>query len=386
MPEIPEIRAHAERLEALAAGEVLKRVEPLSFTAFKTASPPPSDAVGWPLRSVGQRAKYLLLHFASPSAESVAGGDGDEGAQGESEAGDAGAESEAAAGDATGASGARGTWADGEHDGASGARGASGDGEDGGGLTFVVHLMQGGRLRVLEPGAKRPRRPRDGLVRFEFESGLGLLLTEPGTQKRAGVWVLAGDPAADPSSTDPPATPEPEPEPTTDRSTGVEPEAIDTTSPASVNPLIGLGPEATVVDPAAMAELMAAHSARLHNFLRDQRVISGLGRRMANEICHRAKLSPFASTAKLDADAVGRVVAAIGAVVDESLTAERQLAQMSRSAERPSAVHARTGEPCPACGDIVRAVEYRDYSVNYCAGCQTGGRVLADNTTSKFLR
>ena len=327
MPEIPEIRAHAERLEALAAGEVLKRVEPLSFTAFKTASPAPSDAVGWPLCSVGQRAKYLLLRFAPPPHEPTTGESG---------------------------------------------------------LTFVVHLMQGGRLRVLKPGAKRPRRPRDGLVRFEFESGLGLLLTEPGTQKRAGVWVLAGDPAADPSSTDPPATPEPEP--TTDRSTGVEPETTDATSAASVNPLLGLGPEATDVDPAAMAELMAAHSARLHNFLRDQRVISGLGRRMANEICHRAKLSPFASTAKLDAEAVGRVVAAIGAVVDESLTAERQLAQMSRSAERPSGVHARTGEPCPVCGDVVRAVEYRDYSVNYCAGCQTGGRVLADNTTSKFLR
>ena len=333
MPEIPEIRTHAERLEALAAGEVLKRVEPLSFTAFKTASPQPSDAVGWPLRSVGQRAKYLLLRFAPTPEAPVASGEG--------------------AGDATGGSG---------------AGGASGDGEDGGGLTFVVHLMQGGRLRVLDPDAKRPRRPRDGLVRFEFESGLGLMLTEPGTQKRAGVWVLTGDPT-------PTAT-----------STGSRSEAASEDSAASVNPLIGLGPEATDVDPAGMAELMAAHSARLHNFLRDQRVISGLGRRMANEICHRAKLSPFASTAKLDAEAVGRVVAAIGAVVDESLTAERQLAQMSRSAERPSAVHARTGEPCPVCGDVVRAVEYRDYSVNYCAGCQTGGRVLADNTTSRFLR
>ncbi|WP_419855181.1 DNA-formamidopyrimidine glycosylase family protein [Candidatus Poriferisodalis sp.] len=286
MPEIPEIRAHAERLEALAAGEVLKRVEPLSFTALKTASPSPNDAVGWPLRSVSQRAKFLLLRFAP-------------------DAGD--------------------------------------------GLTFVVHLMQGGRLRVLEPGAKRPRRPRDGLARFEFESGLGLLLTEPGTQKRAGVWVIASD-------------------------------------PAEAEPLARLGPEATEVDAAAMAELMAAHSARLHNFLRDQRVMSGLGRRLANEICHRAKLSPFAPTGRMDGEGVEAVVAAIGAVVDESLAAERELPQMSRSAERPSAVHSRTGEQCPVCGDVVRAVEYRDYSVNYCAGCQTSGRVLADNTTSKFLR
>ena len=309
MPEIPEIRAHAERLEALAAGEVLKRVEPLSFTAFKTASPQPSDAAGWPLRSVGQRAKFLLLRFAPPSQDSVEG-------SGEPAAGDS----------------------------------RTGSAECGGdGLTFVVHLMQGGRLRVLQPDAKRPHRPRDGLARFEFESGLGLLLTEPGTQKRAGVWVLAGDPTA-------------------------------------AEPLAGLGPEATDIDAAAMAELMAAHSARLHNFLRDQRVISGLGRRLANEICHRAKLSPFAPTGRMDADGVEAVVAAIGSVVEESLAAERQLPQMSRSAERPSAVHSRAGEPCPVCGDVVRAVEYRDYSVNYCAGCQTSGRVLADNTTSKFLR
>ena len=296
MPEIPEIRAHAERLEALAGGEVLKRVEPLSFTAFKTASPQPSAALGWPLCTVGQRAKYLLLRFAPPVQDPGSGG---------------------------------------------------ADGGDG--LTFVVHLMQGGRLRVFEPGAKRPRRPRDGLARFEFDSGLGLLLTEPGTQKRAGVWVLEGD-------------------------------------AASAEPLAGLGPEATEVDPAEMAELMAAHSGRLHNFLRDQRVISGLGRRLANEICHRAKLSPFASVGRLDADSVGRVVAAIEAVVDESLAFERGRPEMSRSAERPSAVHGRTGEPCVACDEVVRAVDYRDYSVNYCAGCQTGGRVLADNTTSKFLR
>ena len=292
MPEIPEIRAHAERLEALAAGGVLKRFEPLSFTALKTASPQPNDAVGWSLEGISQRAKFLLLRLAPPSSDSDSGNAG---------------------------------------------------------LTFVVHLMQGGRLRVLEPDAKRPRRPRDGLARFEFESGLGLMLTEPGTQKRAGVWVLAGDVHA-------------------------------------AEPLAGLGPEATEVDAAGMAELMAAHPARLHNFLRDQRVMSGLGRRLANEVCHRAKLSPFAPTGRMDGEGVEAVVAAIGAVVDESLAAERELPQMSRSAERPSAVHARTGQPCPVCGDVVRAVEYRDYTVNYCAGCQTSGRILADNTTSKFLR
>ena len=295
-------------------------MEPLSFTALKTASPSPNDAVGWPLRSVKQRAKFLLLRFAPPAEE---------------------------------------------------------------GLTFVVHLMQGGRLRVLQPDAKRPRRPRDGLARFEFESGLGLLLTEPGTQKRAGVWVLAGDPAADEARARQKSAIS---DSASAAAAGLAPEGTETASPPAINPLVGLGPEATEVDAAGMAELMAAHPARLHNFLRDQRVISGLGRRLANEICHRAKLSPFAPTGRMDSDGIEAVVNAIGVVVDESLAAERPLPQMSRSAERPSAVHSRTGELCPVCGDVVRAVEYRDYSVNYCAGCQTSGRVLADNTTSKFLR
>ena len=323
MPEIPEIRAHAERLEALAAGEVLKRFEPLSFTALKTASPSPSGAVGRPLHSVGQRAKFLLLRFNLPS------------------------------------------------------------GNPSEGLTFVVHLMQGGRLRVLEPDKKRTRRPRDGLARFEFESGLGLMLTEPGTQKRAGVWVLAGDPTADGACDGRVLG-------VTDAASAADTSLAahdDEAAPAgTANPLTGLGPEATEVDAAGMAELMAAHPGRLHNFLRDQRVISGLGRRLANEICHRAKLSPFAPTGRMDADGIEAVVAAIGAVVDESLAFERTRSEMSRSADRPSAVHSRTGEPCPVCGDMVRAVEYRNYSVNYCATCQTSGRVLADNTTSKFLR
>jgi formamidopyrimidine-DNA glycosylase len=125
---------------------------------------------------------------------------------------------------------------------------------------------------------------------------------------------------------------------------------------------------------------------RLHGFLRDQHVLAGLGRRLANEICHRAQLSPFAGTGKLrEADAAA-VAEAISACVGESLAYERGREDMSSSAERPGAVHHREGEPCPVCGDKVRAVEYRAYTVNYCPTCQTGGKILADNTTSKFLK
>ena len=125
---------------------------------------------------------------------------------------------------------------------------------------------------------------------------------------------------------------------------------------------------------------------RIHGFLRDQRAIAGIGRRLANEICHRARVSPFATTTRLGAEGAELLVPAIQACIAESLAEERARPDMSSSKERTSNVHQRTGEPCPVCGDTVRAVEYSGYTVNYCPTCQTGGKILADNTTSKFLK
>ena len=81
-----------------------------------------------------------------------------------------------------------------------------------------------------------------------------------------------------------------------------------------------------------------------------------------------------------------RLHAAIGVSIERGLVAERMLDDMGRSEDRPNDVHHRVGQPCPACGDTVRSVEYRRYRVAYCPGCQTGGKVLADNTTSRFLK
>lgn len=216
------------------------------------------------------------------------------------------------------------------------------------GITFVVHLMQGGRLR---PDEKQTRKPRGGVARWAFTERPALLLTEAGTERRAGVWVIDGD-------------------------------------PLSRAPLDALGPDADLVarDATSLRAALAGSRGRLHGVLRDQHVMAGLGRRLANEVCHRARLSPFATTTRLADDEVERLAVAIGECVAESLTAERARADMSSSAERPSAVHHRTGEPCDRCGDVIRAVEYQRYTVNYCATCQTGGKVLADNTTSRFLR
>ncbi|CAN5699670.1 Fpg/Nei family DNA glycosylase [soil metagenome] len=212
--------------------------------------------------------------------------------------------------------------------------------------TFVVHLMQGGRLR---PDPKATRKPRGGLARWRFAGRDPLLLTEAGTEHKAGVWVIEGD-------------------------------------PLTQAPLVGLGPDAETIDDWAMAALLEAHPMRLHTFLRDQRILAGLGRRLANEVCHRARLSPFAPTAKLGDAGAAAVVEAIREAVEQGLAAERARDDMSASKDRPGNVHGRTSAACPVCGDQVREVAYRDYTVHYCATCQTGGKILADNTTSKFLR
>jgi formamidopyrimidine-DNA glycosylase len=91
-------------------------------------------------------------------------------------------------------------------------------------------------------------------------------------------------------------------------------------------------------------------------------------------------------TKKLGPDGAERVVEAIRASIDEGLEYERSRPDRSSSKDRPGGVHHREGEPCTVCGDEVRAVEYSGYTVNYCATCQTGGKILADNTTSKFLK
>ena len=287
MPELPEVAAHAERLSAAFAGASLARLEPLHPAALKTFDPRPSAAAGRVLASVGHRGKYLLLRF----------GEGD------------------------------------------GAHAAAG-------LTFVVHLMQGGRLRV---DTQQARKPRGGMARWTFADGTALLLTEAGTERRAGVWLVAGD-------------------------------------TSNTEPLARLGPDADTISREELARRLAAASERVHGFLRDQSHLAGIGRLLANEVLHTARISPFANTARLDGETVDRLHEAIATSIARGLAAERELEDMGRSKDRPSDVHHRVGQPCPVCGDTVRAVEYRRYRVAYCPACQTGGKVLADNTTSRFLK
>ena len=292
MPELPEIVAHAERLSAAYAGAALARFDPLHPAVLKTFDPRPAAAAGRVLASVGHRGKYLLLRFAAADDDQAADHNQDDS------------------------------------------------------LTFVVHLMQAGRLR---PDAKQARKPRGGMARWTFADGAALLLTEAGSERRAGVWLVAGD-------------------------------------PSGIEPLARLGPDADTVGRDDLAGRLASASERVHGFLRDQSHLAGIGRLLANEVLHAARISPFANTSRLDDEAVERLHAAIGGSIARGLAAERARDDMGRSADRPSDVHHRVGEPCPACGDQVRSVEYRRYRVAYCPACQTGGKVLADNTTSRFLK
>ena len=279
---MPEVQAHAERLEAEFRGSELESFRPLHLAALKTYDPGPDAAVGLELTATGRRGKYLYLHF--------------------------------------------------------------GDGDDR--ITHVIHLMQGGRIR---PDEKQSARPRNGMARWVFTDGRALLLTEAGTEKRAGVWVVAGDPEGQ-------------------------------------EPVDHLGPEAATISVEELGDRLAESNGRVHGFLRDQRRIAGIGRLLANEVLHEAHISPFANAAKLDDEQIERLHAAIGEAIQRGLDHDRTLDDMGKSADRPSAVHHRVGEECPVCGDEVRSVEYRKYTVAYCPTCQTEGKVLADNTTSKFLK
>ncbi len=278
MPELPEVRAHAERLTAEFGGASLDRFRPISFTVLKTFAPPAEEAIGQRLHRFSTRGKLLRIEFDT--------------------------------------------------------------------VNFVVHLMQGGRLR---PDEKQSAKPRGGQARWVFDDGRALLLTEAGTEHRAGVWVESRE--------------------------GPEAEI-----------LTDLGPDADTITVAQLSEALGARSMRVHGFLRSQSGTAGLGRRCANEVCHRARLSPFSTTTKLTETDVVALHTAIGAVIDESLVFERGNDEMVASKDRPGQVHNRTGEPCPVCGDVIREVAYNRYTVNYCATCQTDGKVLADNTTSKFLK
>jgi formamidopyrimidine-DNA glycosylase len=208
-------------------------------------------------------------------------------------------------------------------------------------LVLLVHLMTAGRLRWLNAGEAGPKSPA---FRLEFEGGAQLVLTERGARKRAGVWLL---------------TPE-----------------------AAEQELAHLGPEAFGLGAERLGGILAGESRRLHSLLRDQRVVAGIGRAWANEILHRAGLSPFALSTQLAEEDVVRLAEA----VEGELARGLELRGRGANDKRTYRVHDHLAEPCYVCGTPIARVDYEEHTVYYCPACQTGGRLLKDRRLSRLLR
>ncbi|GLZ56180.1 DNA-formamidopyrimidine glycosylase family protein [Actinomycetospora sp. NBRC 106378] len=222
------------------------------------------------------------------------------------------------------------------------------------GLHLVVHLSRAGWMRWHEQASTTPPKPGKGplelRVHLETVGGPGFDLTEAGTQKRLAAYVV--------------------------------------TDPATIPQIASLGPDALTLSRAQFGEILAGASTRLKTLLADQRTIAGIGNAYSDEILHVAKLSPFAIAAKLDAEALDRLHAAMIAVLTEAVDrAVGQDAALLKGEKRSGMrVHARTGLPCPVCGDTVREVSYAERSFQYCATCQTGGKPLADRRLSRLVK
>ena len=208
-------------------------------------------------------------------------------------------------------------------------------------LVLLIHLMTNGRLRYLRAGEEGPKLPAFQLA---FAGGGGLVLTEPGARKQAGVWLYPAE--------------------------------------AAEAELDHLGPDALGLGAEFRAAILEREPRRLHGLLRDQRAIAGIGRAWANEILHHAGLSPFAVSTELDGDDLDRLAEAIQAELERGL----ELRERGANDKRTYRVHGKLSQPCYVCGTAIARIEYEDHTVFYCPACQTQGRVLKDRRLSRLLR
>jgi formamidopyrimidine-DNA glycosylase len=214
---------------------------------------------------------------------------------------------------------------------------------------LVLHLMVAGRLRWLAPNAKPPGRITQAV--FEFPDGQ-LVFTEAGTKRRASLHVVQGEAAL----------------------AAMDPGGLDVMH----------------ADPSAFAARLRAENHTLKRALTDPRLFSGIGNAYSDEILHRAKLSPVALTSSLADDAVRRLYEATRATLAEWIVLLRteaggEFPEKVTAFREGMAVHGRYRQPCPVCGAPVQRIVYAENEANYCARCQTGGKILADRALSRLL-
>ena len=226
-------------------------------------------------------------------------------------------------------------------------------------LHLITHLSRAGWLQWRESLPAAPPRPGGkGPIAFrlhltpELPGGPtpGFDLTEAGTQKRLAVYLVR--------------------------------------DPAEVPGIARLGPDALAVSRVELAGLLAGQRQQLKRAITDQAVLAGIGNAYSDEILHVARLSPFKIAAKLTEDELTRLHEAIGSVLTDAVSRSVGQKAATLKAEKRSGlrVHARTGLPCPVCGDTVREVSFADRSFQYCPTCQTEGRELADRRLSKLIK
>jgi formamidopyrimidine-DNA glycosylase len=216
-------------------------------------------------------------------------------------------------------------------------------------IWLVLHLMIAGRLHWKAAEAKLAG--RNALAAFDFSNG-SLVLTEAGSKRRASLYVVKGE------------------------------EALQAMNPGGI--------EVFETDLDGFRVALTAENRTLKRALTDPRLISGVGNAYSDEILHAAQLSPVTLTQKLNAEQWERLFTATRSVLMqwmERLGAEAQKAFPEKvTAFRPEmAVHGRFNLPCPRCGEKVQRIRYADNETNYCAPCQTGGKVLADRSLSRLL-
>ncbi|MBI3217445.1 MAG: Fpg/Nei family DNA glycosylase [Mycobacterium sp.] len=228
-------------------------------------------------------------------------------------------------------------------------------GLDVGDLHLITHLSRAGWLRWSDKLSGVPLKPGKGPIALRVHLGPpgeapGFDLTEAGTQKRLAVWLVD--------------------------------------DPEKVPGIATLGPDALSLDPDALAAVLRGNTGRIKTVITDQKVIAGIGNAYSDEILHVAKLSPFATAGKLTAAQLSALHDAMITVLTDAVSRSVGQKAATLKGEKRSGlrVHARTGLPCPVCGDIVREVSFADKSFQYCATCQTGGKVLADRRMSKLLK
>ena len=222
--------------------------------------------------------------------------------------------------------------------------------EMGGELFVIIHLMVAGRLAWAAAGAAIPRKV--GLAAFDFEQG-SLLLREAATRKRAGLWLVRGE------------------------------EALAEHDRGGVEPLeVALG---------EFSEALLRENRTMKRALTDPRIFSGIGNAYSDEILHRARLSPVKRTSQLTEEEIARLYESVRISLTE--WTDRLRTEVGDgfpkkvTAFRPDmAVHGKYGEPCPVCGSKVQRIVYVSNETNYCATCQTNGKLLADRSLSRLLK